>query len=73
MRVGFYLLAGAIEVCCGYLVSIGDLRSQVHQFWIGFFTAFLVYALAAWCVLRQTHGSTYFILGAALFFRLTLW
>ena len=73
MRVGFYLFAGAIEVCCGYLVSIGDLRSQVHQFWIGFFAAFLFYALAAWCVLRQTHGSTYFILGAALFFRLTLW
>ena len=73
MRIGLLLLACAIEACCGYLVSLGDLRSQVVQFWTGFFPAFCCYALAAWLVLRREGGSVYFILGAALAFRLTLW
>ena len=73
MRIGLILLACAIEACCIYLASLGNLRSQVLQFWTGFFPAFFCYALAAWRVLRRTDGSTYFILGAALLFRLTLW
>lgn len=73
MRIDLFLLACAIEACCAYLVSLGDLRTQVTQFWSGFFPAFLCYALAAWLVLRRPHGSTYFILAAALVFRLTLW
>ncbi|MEE2874329.1 MAG: hypothetical protein VX893_15620 [Candidatus Latescibacterota bacterium] len=73
MRIDLILLACAIEACCIYLASLGNLRSQVLQFWTGFFPAFFCYALAAWLVLRRADGSTYFILGAALLFRLTLW
>ena len=73
MRAGLPLLAIAIEACCCYLVSVGDLRSQVPKFWTGFFPAFLCYAVAAWLVLRRSHASLFFILGAALAFRLTLW
>ena len=73
MRTGLILLACAIEACCIYLASLGNLRSQVLQFWTGFFPAFFCYALAAWLVLRRADGSTYFILSAAFVFRLTLW
>ena len=73
MRIDLILLACAIEACCIYLASLGNLRSQVLQFWTAFFPAFFCYALAAWLVLRRADGSIYFILGTALLFRLTLW
>ena len=69
------LLAGVIEACCCYLVSLGDLQRQIPQMWAGAFPAFLCYALAAYLVLRRDvpPERPHLILGAALVFRLTLW
>ena len=74
MRATLPFLAVAIETCCIYLVTLGDLRTQVPAFWAGFFPALLCYALAAVVVLRRPNGrAKWTILGAALVFRLTLW
>ncbi len=75
MSIRLLLLAAAIEACCCYLVSLGDLQRQIPQLWVGVFSAFLGYALAAYFVLRSgAHfGQLHLILGAALVFRLTLW
>ena len=76
-KVQFHLLflAGLIEACCCYLVSLGDLQRQIPQMWTGVFPAFLCYLLAAYLVLRPSAspGRPHLILGAALVFRLTLW
>jgi len=76
-KVQFRLLflACALETCCLYLVSLGDLQRQIGGLWAGVFPAFLCYALAAYLVLRQgaPPGRPHLILGAALVFRLTLW
>jgi hypothetical protein len=66
-------LALGIETTLLYIVSLGNLRSQVPAFWLGIFPAFALYAFAAWWVLRHPQGSTRLILLTALFFRLTMW
>ena len=75
MLIRLLLLAGAIEACCCYLVSLGDLQRQVAKMWAGVAPAFCCYALAAYFVLRRgaPPGRPHLILGAALAFRLTLW
>ncbi len=65
-------LALGIETALIYIVSLGDLRTQIPAFWLGIFPAFALYALAAWWVLRHPQGSTRLILLMALIFRLTL-
>ena len=72
---GLLFSACAIEACCCYLVSRGDLQHQIGALWAGVFPAFLCWALAAYLVLRRgaSPGRPHLILGAALVFRLTLW
>ena len=76
-KVQFRLLflACVIEVCCCYLVFLGDLQRQIPQMWTGVFSAFLCYVFAAYFVLRRDAalGRPHLILGAALVFRLRLW
>lgn len=72
---GLLFSACAIEACCCYLVSRGDLQHQIGTLWAGVFPAFLCWVLAAYLVLRRgaSPGRPHLILGAALVFRLTLW
>jgi len=72
---GLLFSACAIEACCCYLVSRGDLQHQIGTLWAGVFPAFLCWAGAAYLVLRRgaSSGRPHLILGAALVFRLTLW
>lgn len=72
---GLLFSACAIEACCCYLVSRGDLQHQIGALWAGVFPAFLGWAGAAYLVLRRgaSPGRPHLILGAALVFRLTLW
>ena len=72
---GLLFSACAIEACCCYLVSRGDLQHQIGALWAGVFPAFLCWAGAAYLVLRRgaSPGRPHLILGAALVFRLTLW
>lgn len=72
---GLLFSACAIEACCCYLVSRGDLQYQIGALWAGVLPAFLCWALAAYLVLRRGAPSRrpHLILGAALVFRLTLW
>ena len=72
---GLLFSACAIEACCCYLVSRGDLQHQIGALWAGVFPAFLCWALAAYLVLRRgaSPRRPHLILGAALVFRLTLW
>ena len=72
MQIALLLLACAIEACCGYLVYLGDLRTQIPAFWAGVFAAFLCYLIAGYLILRRPCGSLLLILGGALIFRLTL-
>jgi len=72
VQLALLLLACAIEACCGYLVYLGDLRTQIPAFWAGFFAAFLCYLIAGYLILRRPCGSLLLILGSALIFRLTL-
>ena len=76
-KVQFRLLflACVIEVCCCYLVFLGDLQRHIPQMWAGVFPAFLCYVFAAYLVLRPGTfpERPHLILGAALVFRLTLW
>ena len=72
---GLLFSACAIEACCCYLVSRGDLQHQIGTLWAGVLPAFLCWAGAAYLVLRRgaPSGRPHLILGAALVFRLTLW
>ena len=68
------ILSGlVIELCLLYLVSLGNLRTQVPRFWLGVLPAFLAYALGAFAVLKKPSGSLRLILLAAVLFRATMW
>ncbi|MFT5089780.1 MAG: alpha-1,6-mannosyltransferase [Candidatus Latescibacterota bacterium] len=67
------LLFLGLEIALVYIVSLGDLREHVTQFWYGAFAASWLYGGAVLWVLHRREGSTRFILLAALLFRLTMW
>ena len=54
------------------MAYLRDLGARIPLTWAAFYTAFAVYALVSWRVLRRPAGDLRLILGAALLFRLTL-
>jgi hypothetical protein len=67
------IAALAIEAAFLYIVSIGDLRTDVPRFWSGIFPIFALYLLSTLYILRRPTGSIRLILLCGLLFRLTMW
>ena len=63
----------ALQGALIYLLSIGNLSTNIPQFWAGLIVAFLAYALSAKAVMRGSFFSTKTILLFALVFRITMW
>lgn len=68
-----WLLALGIELALVYVVSLGDLRTQIHSFWLAVLGLSTLYGIAVLWTLRQKSGSTRTLILFALLFRLTMW
>ena len=75
IRDNTWLLASGVvlEAALIYLVSLGDLRSQVPLLWAAIFPVFVLYIAMSLRLGRRPQGSVGLILLLALLFRLTMW
>ncbi|MGB1718189.1 MAG: hypothetical protein ACPHO6_08530 [Candidatus Latescibacterota bacterium] len=68
-----WLLALGVESILVYVVWLGDLRTQIHAFWLALLGLSALYGVAVFWTLRQKSGSVRALILFGLLFRLTMW
>ena len=68
-----WLLALGIESTLLYLVWLGELRTQIHSFWLALLGLSALYGGAVFWILYQKSGSARALILFGLLFRLTMW
>ena len=68
-----WLLALGVESILLYVVWLGDLRTQIHAFWLALLGLGALYGVAVFWTLRQKSGSVRTLILFGLLFRLTMW
>lgn len=68
-----WLLALGVESILIYVVWLGDLRTQIHAFWLALLGLSALYGVAVFWTLRQKSGSVRTLILFGLLFRLTMW
>ena len=68
-----WLLALGVESILLFVVWVGDLRTQIHAFWLALVGLSALYGIAVFWTLRQKSGSVRTLILFGLLFRLTMW